>query len=501
MKLFKRIACALGLAALLAGQVEASSLSPPNLPAATVIQPADLFLVWPNATSGPLEQVQWSVVESQMLTALGGGYLTPGNNLSDVASASISRSNLGLGSGITGTGSVVLSASPVLTGTPSLSNSGLSVFDISGGTTNFKELAFQTAGSTRWVTESDNVAESGSNAGSNYEIARFSDTGAFIDSPMVLSRATGASTFSATMTISQGAQADTLTLNQTAPGSHDLDLDYFNNGTADWVLRDAMNSGGSAFYLGNFRTGGTDWQCYISTDTCNFTNTPTTTTTAAGDNSTKVATTAWVQTQGMQAAPQQLISSNTTLGNSQAGAMLLVSGAITLTFGSGTQTYNIDNYGSQPVTLSYPTLSDFRTTLYPGEQVVLHGDGTGYWRVVAQNVRILSQNSQSANYTFAMSAPGLGLDDLGQQVYHPPSDTTARTWTIPANSSVAFPIGAKIDLINDCSAGAITITINTDTLVWFTSGSTGSRTLAACGEATLSKVGSTRWVITGVGLT
>jgi hypothetical protein len=104
-----------------------------------------------------------------------------------------------------------------------------------------------------------------------------------------------------------------------------------------------------------------------------------------------------------------------------------------------------------------------------------------------------TQDSQSGSYTLA-------LTDAGGQIYHPSADTTARTWTIPANASVAFAIGAKIDLVNDCGAGAVTIAITSDTLVWFTSGSTGSRTLSACGEATLTKIGATRWIVTGAGL-
>lgn len=104
-----------------------------------------------------------------------------------------------------------------------------------------------------------------------------------------------------------------------------------------------------------------------------------------------------------------------------------------------------------------------------------------------------TQNSQSAAY-------GIVLSDGGGQVYHPSSDTTARTWTIPANSSVAFQIGAKIDLVNDCSAGAITLAITSDTLVWFPTGSTGTRTLGACGEATITKVSAQRWIVVGVGL-
>jgi hypothetical protein len=104
-----------------------------------------------------------------------------------------------------------------------------------------------------------------------------------------------------------------------------------------------------------------------------------------------------------------------------------------------------------------------------------------------------TQNSQSAGYTLA-------LTDGGGQVYHPSADTTARAWVIPANASVAFQIGAKVELINDCSAGVITLSITSDTLVWFPTGTTGTRSIAACGAATLTKVASTRWVLTGVGI-
>ena len=94
---------------------------------------------------------------------------------------------------------------------------------------------------------------------------------------------------------------------------------------------------------------------------------------------------------------------------------------------------------------------------------------------------------------------GLVLTDAGKQTYC--NTGGAHTLTIPANGSVAFPVGTKIDVVNDCSAGNLTIAITSDTLVWFTpGGGAGSRTLAACGEATLSKVTSTRWAITGTGL-
>lgn len=108
--------------------------------------------------------------------------------------------------------------------------------------------------------------------------------------------------------------------------------------------------------------------------------------------------------------------------------------------------------------------------------------------------RIIPQNSQSAAYT-------LVLGDSAYQIYHPGADTTARTWTIPANSSVAYPIGTTITFINDTSAGVVTISITTDTMVLAGAGTTGSRTLAASGIATAVKMTSTRWMINGTGLT
>ncbi len=90
------------------------------------------------------------------------------------------------------------------------------------------------------------------------------------------------------------------------------------------------------------------------------------------------------------------------------------------------------------------------------------------------------------------------LADSGKHIYHPDADTTARTWTIPANST-AFPIGTVIGIQNGNGAGVITLAITTDTLRW--GSSTGSRSIAANGTASLLKVTSTVWRLTGDGIT
>ena len=111
----------------------------------------------------------------------------------------------------------------------------------------------------------------------------------------------------------------------------------------------------------------------------------------------------------------------------------------------------------------------------------------------AVGFRNIPQNSQSADYT-------LVLADSGKHIFHPSGDANARTFTIPANSSVAYPVGTAITFIN-MTAEVVTIAITTDTMYLSSAGTTGSRTLAQYGSATAIKITSTNWLISGSGLT
>jgi hypothetical protein len=101
-------------------------------------------------------------------------------------------------------------------------------------------------------------------------------------------------------------------------------------------------------------------------------------------------------------------------------------------------------------------------------------------------------NEQSTAYTLVAA-------DAGKSVVHPISDNNARTFTIPANGSVAYPVGTTITFIN--MINTVTIAITTDTMYLAGAGTTGSRTLAAYGMATAVKMTSTTWIISGNGLT
>lgn len=141
-------------------------------------------------------------------------------------------------------------------------------------------------------------------------------------------------------------------------------------------------------------------------------------------------------------------------------------------------------------TLTSPTLtSPVLGTPASGDLSNCTADGTN-----AVGFKTIPQNSQSTAYT-------LVLADSGKHILHPSADTTARTMTIPANSSVAYPIGTALTFVNQNAAGVMTIAITTDTMRLAGAGTTGSRTLAANGIATALKVTSTEWIISGTGLT
>ena len=101
----------------------------------------------------------------------------------------------------------------------------------------------------------------------------------------------------------------------------------------------------------------------------------------------------------------------------------------------------------------------------------------------------MPQNSKSANYE-------LIIGDMGKHVYV----TANSTVTVPAYTSVDFPIGTTIAVVAGIGA-TVSIAITTDTMNLAGSGTTGTRTLAPFGMATLVKVAQSTWFISGLGLT
>jgi hypothetical protein len=101
----------------------------------------------------------------------------------------------------------------------------------------------------------------------------------------------------------------------------------------------------------------------------------------------------------------------------------------------------------------------------------------------------IPQNSQSTNYTLA-------LTDQGRHIYL----TANSNITIPANSSVSFPIGSAISVVNGPNVRS-NVLITSDTLYLAANGATGTRSISTYGMFTLVKVTNTVWYINGSGIT
>lgn len=99
-------------------------------------------------------------------------------------------------------------------------------------------------------------------------------------------------------------------------------------------------------------------------------------------------------------------------------------------------------------------------------------------------------NPEISEIITANSSATFALTDAGT-TWHKATSTAAQTFTIPANASVAFPIGTMIAVKNSGTV-TVSIAITTDTLTG-TDGATGTRTLAAFQTAVIQKMTATTW--------
>lgn len=173
-----------------------------------------------------------------------------------------------------------------------------------------------------------------------------------------------------------------------------------------------------------------------------------------------------------------VVSANGTL--TVTGSTINLNGSTPAIESSSTTTAGIFTSNVTGITIGSSTI---KTTAFPAE-------GTTSTAAAGEGYMGMPQNSKSGAYTLTAA-------DAGKHIYY---TANGQTLTIPSNSSVPFPIGTTIVVVNG-SGVSTTIAISSDTLRLANSASTGNRTLASNGMATLLKINSTEWIASGNGLT
>ena len=219
-----------------------------------------------------------------------------------------------------------------------------------------------------------------------------------------------------------------------------------------------------------------------------LTGTPTAPTATTGTNTTQLATTAFVKA-SIDASATGITTTTFTA----------TSGQTVFTTPSAFTNCEVYRNGVKLVATTHYTAASPSITLTTGAvtgdtvEVVAYNAVTLVQNGFEVGFRAVPQNAQNAAYTLALS-------DGAKHIYK--SGSTAYALTIPPHASVAFDSGTAVTIVNDNALGDITITRGSGVaLVMAGSTTDANRTLAAGGMATLLKVGTNRWMVSGTGLT
>ena len=92
------------------------------------------------------------------------------------------------------------------TGTSSIGDgASAATLQINGGAGTGRSTSFLSGGVNRWDVGANSTAESGTNAGSNFVVNRYSDAGTYLNSPIFVDRSTGITTFSTNPVVGSNA--------------------------------------------------------------------------------------------------------------------------------------------------------------------------------------------------------------------------------------------------------------------------------------------------------
>jgi hypothetical protein len=427
-----------------------------------------------------------------------------GRAILDDADAAAQRTTLGLGTAAvvnTGTGGATI---PLLNAANTFSAGQTFTNDIflNEAAGSSKEFVYQSGGLYRWVLAANSEAETGSNAGANFVIARFNDAGSFIDTPLILNRATGALAVAVTPTVNgntvwhagndgsgSGLDADTLdgynvgTSGATIPLLNVANTFSAAQGLSNNIALNILETGGAARSAVKMNTsnvmefGNANNNASFLNNTVNF---------AGVGDFTRSGNTVWHA--GNDGAGSGLDAD--TLDGVQGSAYATLSGA---TF-TGDVAANKFSVGSFLMDDNIGLGADIPGFLFDANDWQVYYRSDNYWQFAIASNEVLRINS-----TGIKARPSSSAETTGTLTVASANTSIQATGDITIPNAV-FAAGDIILIYAGASSRTITQGASVTMRLGGTS-TTGSRTLAARGVAVLFFVSSSEVVVSGGAVT
>ena len=154
-----------------------------------------------------------------------------------------------IASNLQATGTLTIGGASTLTGDATVGNgAGQPSMNLNGAAGGIRDLRFQTGGSLRWAVRADEIAETGSDAGSNFQIIARNDAGGNLGSALTITRASKAVSLSGALTVT-GASTLTGALTVSSTGPNVI------GGAADGRIAITLGGGYTSDGSGNLAVG------------------------------------------------------------------------------------------------------------------------------------------------------------------------------------------------------------------------------------------------------
>ena len=302
----------------------------------------------------------------------------------------------------------------------------------------YRLLEFTTANVVRWEMGVGNDAESGSNAGATFNITAFADSGAYIASPLSITRSSGLTSINNGLTVSGGGTT-TLSGLLTALGGITVTGEVtLGAGNAGQTTIGGSGSfiGSNAIYSGSWKYIATDYAWFLRGDgaTSDVVSLYVAPSGTAGAAMSQVAAFTASQT-GLMTFPNGITASTSlTLGSNTAAAsqIIMVNAAAGQTRGYQFQTAGVQRWLLQ-------CTSEAETGSNTGSNFIVLGVNDANSAITAQ----LTINRASGLATFAGAVTAAGLTNGGVLI-----DTATATATPTTGGTVAIAAGVSKQIIN-----------------------------------------------------